>query len=270
MNFNDQMALWASGVAEEITFWTKYIKTKGYQWPHEYTDRLNADRPAYAAMAPLLDRLGSDSKILDVGAGPLTCLGFQHNGKKLSIDACDPLAKVYSIILQINGVTPPVETKFANAENLSAFYPTNAYDISHCRNALDHSLDPLLGITEMLRVTKVGGYVLLNHIPNEAVNAAYSGLHQYNLDMQDGRFIIWNNSVRYDVEQALPIKTKITVSEGEWGTFNALIEKLEDFPDSSQQSHFRQPLATTLEYIFDLVIAQGAQQVTPEAVTQYA
>ena len=71
------------------------------------------------------------------------------------------------------------------------------------RNALDHSFNPLLGIMQMLYVTRIGGKVVLNHMDNEAVNAQYQGLHQWNLQVVGENFLIWNKHMKVDVNELL-------------------------------------------------------------------
>lgn len=48
---------------------------------------------------------------------------------------------------------------------------------------------------------KMDGVLMLYHNPNEAESEAYSGFHQYNFDVVDGRFIIWRGDQRWDVER---------------------------------------------------------------------
>mmetsp|Transcript_72686 Transcript_72686/g.236041 ORF Transcript_72686/g.236041 Transcript_72686/m.236041 type:complete len:103 (+) Transcript_72686:192-500(+) len=43
----------------------------------------------------------------------------------------------------------------------------------------------------MLKVVRLGGPVILRHIVNAGAQHAYAGLRQWNMDIQDGRFIIW-------------------------------------------------------------------------------
>lgn len=261
MHFSDQMALWTKGVGDQIAFWTVWTKSRGYKWPNEFMARLNPQQPIDPVISNLIPFSASTCRILDAGAGPLTCLGKTHpQGTPLAIEACDPLAKVYSALLQINGVTPLVETKFANVENLSAFYEANYYNITHCRNALDHSLDPLGGLIEMLRITKVGGYVVLDHELNEGINANYAGFHQYNFDIQDGRFVIWNPSMKIDVLDSLPIEAEISLSLDANGMFKAIIKKIGDFSDTDIDSHFRPKLRELLEYAFDIALTEGIRQ----------
>ena len=71
----------------------------------------------------------------------------------------------------------------------------------YMRNSLDHSFDPLRGLQELLYICKVGGKIILQHAENEAVNQKYSGLHQWNLSLQNEEksFVIWSGNEHYDI-----------------------------------------------------------------------
>ena len=58
------------------------------------------------------------------------------------------------------------------------------------------------GIREMLKVVKPGCVVLLVHHRNEAINQGYEQLHQWNFDVDNGRFVIGNrNGIKWDVNK---------------------------------------------------------------------
>jgi hypothetical protein len=72
-----------------------------------------------------LERSPADEiSILDVGAGPLTWLGYRYSGKKLTIVPVDPLAAEYDRLLHEAGLEPPVRTiPVAGEELLEHFDP---------------------------------------------------------------------------------------------------------------------------------------------------
>src|SRR6185312_12382497 len=111
-------------------------------------------------LARMIVQSGKDSfQILDVGCGPITNIGYVLPGVDVQITAVDPLSGVYSKLLAGCDLTPPAPTQFATAEDLSAFFDAEAFDLVHCCNALDHSFDPLRGLRQMVHVTKVGGTI---------------------------------------------------------------------------------------------------------------
>jgi len=181
---------WGGGLKNEVDFWDDYFRTKGLQWPESYSMRLDPEAPLQPRPAALLpDR--AEVHILDVGAGPLTHLGKVHAGKSLRITAVDPLADQYDRILKKYNVVPPIRTQKLAAEKLVKWFKPASFDLVFARNCIDHSYNPEHAILQMISVAKPGGYVLLEHFPNEAENEAYAGLHQWNFSMSsDGDFVI--------------------------------------------------------------------------------
>ena len=145
----------------------------------------------------------------------------------LELVATDPLADAYAEHFQALGLVPPMTTRFALAEELTAFLPPEFFDIVHCRNALDCCFDPLRALSEMLRVLRPGGVIMLYNLANQAEVEGYAGSRQYNLDVVEGRLVIWRGSERWDVETVSPVRTSIKAGGGE--QVSAIITKQEAF-----------------------------------------
>lgn len=208
---------WAKGIAFEEDYWFRWLDSKGMGYTDDWLVKTLPDAELDSEIqatlrASGLGREGTDGKIgyriLDVGAGPLSPMGKIMGDANVEIVPTDPLAIVYDQILARVGYTPIIRTQFAPAEDLSCFFPPSSFDLIYCANALDHSFEPFRGIVEMLRVLKPGGTIILRHSINEAENENYSGFHQHNFDIQDGKFIIWNRSGRIIVDDALPVACK--------------------------------------------------------------
>lgn len=210
--FADQLFLWSKGIAYELRFWRNWAESRGGRYATDFERRMSGTQPFEAGLANLFPA-GQPIDVLDVGAGPISPLGIVCDRNPLRITATDPLADAYRDILDDCGLVPPIRTDFATAEDLSAFFPRDRFDLVHCRNALDHSLDPMRGIEEMLTVCRPGGFVLLRHHVNEGQREGYSGFHQHNFDEAEGRFVIWNNESRLDVTAAFAgratVETKV-------------------------------------------------------------
>jgi SAM-dependent methyltransferase len=192
---------WKKALPEEVKFWDEFVATRGGRWPQEFEERMNPALPferggqAKWANAPV----GSEVHVLDVGAGALTAVGKVWQGRTLKITAVDPLAKEFDRILAAHNVVPPVRTELCDANDLFEKFGADRFDLVYCRNAMDHSPDPLRGIRNCLQVVKPGKYVLLNHFPDEAVSENYTGLHQWNFACRNARFVIWNRAAEIDV-----------------------------------------------------------------------
>ena len=161
------------------------------QWAASYSIRHDPEYPLQTRPAALLPSDIHEVAILDVGAGPLNYLGKKLPGKKINITAVDPLAVEYDKILKKYNIVPLVRTQCVAAEHLCNAFKRNTFDLVYARNCIDHSFDPERAILQMIDVVKRGGFVLLEHYPDEAEREKYSGLHQWNFSMNEfGEFII--------------------------------------------------------------------------------
>lgn len=151
-----------------------------------------------------LSRLpGAEATVLDVGAGPLSTLGTVAPGKEVKLTAIDPLADRYDQTLTKVGVTPPTRTLRCSGEELLERFAPGSFDISFSENALDHALDPLRIIRNMVSVVRPGGFVILNHAPNEGEHAGYGNVHQWNFRDDNGRCILWRPGAEHDLSESL-------------------------------------------------------------------
>jgi SAM-dependent methyltransferase len=199
---NPNTEKWTAGLADEIRFWEHWIEARGGQWPAEFAQRLNPLAPLQVEMQNLIGApVGAQVNILDVGAGAMTWLGKTWPGRVVSITAIDPLAREFDRLFAKHGIVPPVRTIYGQAEEIVKDFGPDRFDLVMCRNAMDHSSDPLAGIRTCLAVVKPGCNVLLHHFINEAVNQKYEGLHQWNFESRDGRFVIWNPGATIDVAE---------------------------------------------------------------------
>jgi SAM-dependent methyltransferase len=211
-------ATWAKAWDYEVGFWRNWFQTKGLQWPDEYKARLDPARPLQAIVGSRLpvgthridvgaivgSRLPVGThRILDVGAGPLTVLGKQWHGQPVHIVAVDPLAEAYDQLLADAHITPLVRTQQAFVETLGETFPANSFDIVHMMNALDHSRDPLTGILQMLGVVRPRGYVILSHATREATREHHTGMHQWDLFIEQDHFFLEGEGQRLDVSALL-------------------------------------------------------------------
>ena len=57
----------------------------------------------------------------------------------------------------------------------------------------------------MTRVVKPGGWIVLKHTINEAETENYSQLHDWNFNLEAGRFVIWNRAERIYPDERLPL-----------------------------------------------------------------
>lgn len=225
----ERFEFWAAGLPHELRFWMDWAATRGGRWPDEFAQRMNPQTPLVPWLAQwAVEAKATHLRVLDVGAGPVTSLGYvPPQGMTLELVATDPLADAYAEHFHGLGLVPPTTTRFALAEELTAFLPAEFFDIVHCRNALDCCFDPRRALGEMLRVLRPGGVIMLYNLPNQAVAEGYAGSRQYNLDVANERLVVWRGSERWDVETALPVRASIKARGGE--QVSAIITKQEAF-----------------------------------------
>jgi SAM-dependent methyltransferase len=198
---------WRTRKSNEVDFWASWLAgtTGNEQWTSDRDSRLARDTEI---MDPLLraelERSEADEiSILDVGAGPLTSLGYRYPGKTLTIVPVDPLADEYERLLRDAGLDPPIRTIDVAGEELLEHFGSRRFDIAYAVNSLDHSADPFTIISNMVAVVCGGGVVLLRHKRNEGESARYGGLHQWNFDVVDDSLLVWNNAAEVNVGSAL-------------------------------------------------------------------
>lgn len=183
---------WSGALPEEALFWEKALTDPEHCWVIEdYRYRTNPDSELQPELKQLIDAPAqSVVRILDVGAGPLTRVGKRWAERTVEITAVDPLADAYKEMLARIGLKPLVETVPGDGEKLLEQFRENEFDLAYASNALDHSYDPLMAINQMFAVIKPGRFVYLWHFANEGLQEGYSGLHQWNFDVQSEDFLI--------------------------------------------------------------------------------
>ena len=183
--------VWRGGLPREVEFWEQVLPGRVVD-NEDYRLRAARNAPMRDPLVnTLIARIPEQTvSIIDVGAGPLTALGTSHPEKNLKITAADPLAAEYTRIMQEAGIDPPVPPIACRGEDLLRRFRPDTFDIAFARNALDHTADPLLVVTNMVRLVKTGGFVVLQHVRREGGHQYYRGLHQWNLDIDDGEFLI--------------------------------------------------------------------------------
>jgi SAM-dependent methyltransferase len=184
-------------LAREVAFWEGWFDRSDANIA-ERLDRAVTDLAVLSCLSRI-DR--KQVSIIDVGAGPLSTLGTQAPGKQLSLVAVDPLAAEYARLLDERGIMPLVQTQFGAGENLLEQFEPESFDIAFAENTLDHTADPCTIIENMIALVRKGGFVVLIHNENEAENAAYADLHQWNFQQRDGTCVIWRPGRQVDLRR---------------------------------------------------------------------
>lgn len=199
---------WEEGIEFEVGYWQRWLESKGHPYEEDYIKKMTPSRPMlpYLMENQRLQSVYPDSNkthvlLLDCGAGPLTHFGTVWGRRKVEVTAVDPLAKEYNNLIRAFNLTPPVWTQYAPVEDLEIFFPKDFFSIVTMSNALDHSVDPIQGIRQMLNVLRRGGPVVLFHHLNESVNEKGRGFHKWNIDHRRGDMILWNDHSSFNINE---------------------------------------------------------------------
>jgi SAM-dependent methyltransferase len=202
---------WSAALPGEVGFWQKWLESEGYIWKDDFARRVDPNYPLQPHIRPyIIVPPGSQTiRILDVGAGLLTVLGKKWDGYTLDITAVDPLADEYDRVLAAAGMNPIVRTIKGDAEHIASQFPESRFDFVYAQNCIDHCLNPMLAIEQMLTLVKPGHYLMLEHAVNEGETMKYDGLHQWNFCIKDGHFTIWRPGWKADAQAAFEARADI-------------------------------------------------------------
>lgn len=229
----DNTAQWIKGIPYEVAFWESYYGNRRrrsdlFSWSL-YGKECELDN---FDMSRFMERHAVDSAlVLDVGCALSYAFGTKLDGRDMTVDFVDPLAVFYNSILDRHKIDRP-RIKFGMVESLGASYPENSVTFIHIRNALDHCADPMAGILQAVDCLEPGGMLYINHFRNEAMREGYRGFHQYNIDIDGGRLVIWNKTSCIDVAARLEGFATVQPSVTGEGRIVAVIEKTAPVPGS--------------------------------------
>jgi SAM-dependent methyltransferase len=196
---------WRWRLPTEVGHWDTWLSTRGMEDKADFGRRVDPDLPLQEHLRKLLPPSnGRAYRILDVGAGPLTTVGKTCDGQRIDLHCIDPLASVYDALLAKNRITPPVRTKYGEAEQIDQMFEKGSFDLVHAANSLDHAHDPVAAIKAAARLVRPGGHIFLEHILNEGDREHYGGLHQWNFGVVDDSFKITSKAGKTtDIAQEL-------------------------------------------------------------------
>lgn len=197
---------------EEIDYWEGWLATRGGRYADGFAYLFDpnsevGDSALRAVLAGLNKGEQGTASILDVGAGPASTVGQRFCGRPVVVTAVDPLADDYRPLLLEYGLEPPVWTERLEGERLVERFGRERFDVAYARNALDHAVDPVAIVENMLEVVRRGGYVVLRHVRNEAVRQEYTQLHQWNFDERAGELVVWRPDEEISISERLVPET---------------------------------------------------------------
>jgi ubiquinone/menaquinone biosynthesis C-methylase UbiE len=141
--------------------------------------------------------------IAELGAGPICTIGNLWKDVKVNLYASDILKNEYDALWAEHNATPIIPIEYQDMENLT--YSDNFFDIVHCVNALDHTLDAKKALKEMIRVCKPGGWIYLRHLPDQ--KKACRGMHAWDIHLVNGEMALSNSKEQFLLSEFGDFKT---------------------------------------------------------------
>lgn len=172
------------GIKYELDFWKKFVKTPRFLkgWcSDQKTPELR--EPAYSFVVSKLP-----AKVLDCGSGVCSILNGTVPNENLI--ACDLLADEYAKFFNYSKYDIVKPFPLACEELLYE----DEFDIVHISNAIDHTQDVRTAVRALWRAVKPSGYLIIQGFENEGLYENWSGLHQYNVSINNGVFEIHDKS----------------------------------------------------------------------------
>ena len=206
---------WAAGVRSELHFWSRWLEERGGRWPEDYHARLDPNTPFNKDVEKHFRfSAGQVINLLDVGAGPITSLGYKSDSYRIAITAVDALADDYNRLLQDAEIVPPVQTKQCAGEDLRSHFSNTRFQVCHSRNALDHFVDPRNVISAMSELLVPGGLLYVDVYKNEGQRQGYEGLHNWNFDKDESsNLVLWRGDERHNISAMLAAAGECRVAD---------------------------------------------------------
>lgn len=243
---------WLKGIPYEVAFWSSFYgsgrrRRELFSWS-EYGKPCRLD--CFDAQEFMSSVTHPSPLMIDLGCALSYAVGNLFPSRPdTRVDYVDPLAPFYNRILDRHHIDRP-RIRFGMIESISGFYPEGSVDLIHVRNALDHCADPVSGIIQALTCLRIGGILYLNHFRNEAVNEGYRGFHQWNITIEDGRLVIWNEETRIDIADRLAGSASVETAVSPEGRMVAIIRKSND---SSSSAEIREAARQATERMMDAI-----------------
>lgn len=272
-NYEDYFNIWLRGLKNEISFWKKFVEEQGgesfYGWERMVSPtrifELEKDIPP--------QQYGSEYKFIDIGSGPFSRCGIVTDKVNLVSVWVDPLAGVYEKLKEDNQLNDNIDLETGFVEFLDRRFSENTFDMVHMSNSLDHCFDAVYGIMQLLNICKIGGLVILRHHENEAERGNYTGLHQWNLSLNnpENSFIIWRKDIRYDIckifDEYADIKLYPNQEEETGWNYNKVILRKKKNIRLSPNKYYERMFDCTYKYLLQILLAEERKAEVIESYT---
>ncbi len=144
-------------------------------------------------------------KIVDIGSGPFPKTGQTLEGVKIEAHYCD--RRDFTEFWKKEKTIPLFPIEYQDMEHLT--YSDDSFDIVHCFNALDHTVDAESAVKEMIRILKPSGWIYIYCALDQLT---VSGKGHYWDAKEDGTFV--NEKSKFNLKD-YGFKIEYTDNHGE-------------------------------------------------------
>jgi hypothetical protein len=197
--------------------WSSYLNNEGLSF-HILNILKNKEKleQYWRLECPLNKRIKKEIKkivkkkirLLDIGCGPFPKSGLYYNSFKIERILIDPMAEKYHSLLNEKNVNTYGQ-KIINceAEKIKNLFDDKSFEIIFAKNALDHTYNPILSISNLIDLLTVDGSIILEHYIKEGEYTNYQGLHQWDFYSENGNFYISNQdkNIVHNINSLFPI-----------------------------------------------------------------
>jgi len=160
---------WALGT--EMAFWDEESKKDRQK---EWMQPMHSDiKPAIEEIKKVFNE---KIVVLELGPGPRSRLTEGFREQLFDLVAIDPLADTYKKHLGGNEFLV-----HGYGETVDKLFSPESFHMTYASNSLDHSKDPFLCFQNMISLTKVNGYIMVQGGIKEGSRANWLGLHKHNM-----------------------------------------------------------------------------------------
>lgn len=176
---------------EELEFWTREFEGGG-QFSEVLGARLDparreAEFPELLShgVLDLLEKQfapGRPLRGLEIGPGPLSTLAWGVDQGRIDVTAVDVLGDQFARLIDRFAPDFPIRPMTGRGEDLPQILGPEPFEFVYVRNAIDHTDDLPTVFTNMVRLTRPNGAIVLQHHLNEGSHREWSASHKWNLD----------------------------------------------------------------------------------------
>lgn len=130
-------------------------------------------------------------RCIEVGCGP-TSQFYTDNLKDrtdVEIITVDPLSETYKNLHLKYNTNYNISCITGYGEKLNELFPEKHFHLVYSQNAIDHSSSPKKFIDNLYHITVTGGYLIIYGFVNEGSAAKWLGLHQWNIEVENGHLL---------------------------------------------------------------------------------